>query len=86
RPAILIPFGASTHGHQLENARALSRAGAAVTIEERELSSETLAGVIRDLISDRVRLAAMAESARLLARPQATQQVASLLFEAETAR
>ena len=86
RPAILIPFGASTHGHQLENARALSRVGAAMVIEESELFPEALAGVIRDLLSDRGRLAAMAESARLLARPQATQQLASLLFEAETAR
>lgn len=86
RPAILIPFGASTHGHQLENARTLSRAGAAVMIEEGGLSAETLAGAIQDLFSDRVRLAAMAEHARSLAQPRATQLLANLLFEAEAAR
>ena len=86
RPAVLIPFGASTHAHQLENARALSQAGAAVIIEEGELSAETLAGTIQELFSDRARLAGMAECARALAQPQAAQRLASLLFEAEAAR
>ena len=47
RPAILVPFGAAAHGHQLENARAFSPRGAAATIEEAALTEPRLAGAIR---------------------------------------
>ncbi len=84
RPAILIPFGSATHGHQRENARALSVAGAARTIEERSLKGETLPTAIKELFSERAQLVEMGRRARLLARPDAARRLADLLFEAET--
>jgi UDP-N-acetylglucosamine--N-acetylmuramyl-(pentapeptide) pyrophosphoryl-undecaprenol N-acetylglucosamine transferase len=86
RPAILVPFGSATHGHQTENARAFERAGAAVTIEEPSLTGEVLAAAVRDLIGDRRRLVAMGESIRSFARPDAAKLLADLLFEAEGAQ
>ena len=85
RPAILVPFGSATHGHQTENARALVEAGAARMIEEPELTGEVLAAAVRDLLSDRERLVRMGEAARSLAVPDAAGRLAGLLFEAETA-
>jgi len=85
RPAILVPFGSATHGHQLENARALVEAGAARMIEESRLTGEVLAADVRDLICDRKRLVKMGEAARSLAVPDAAGRLAGLLFEAETA-
>ncbi len=83
RAAILVPFGAAAHGHQLVNALAFSREGAAETIPEEELDGARLAGVIRRLISDRPRLVAMGAAARALAAPDAARRLADLLFEAE---
>ncbi len=86
RPAILVPFGSATHGHQLENARALVEAGAARMIQESRLTGEALAAAVRDLLCDRERLVRMGEAARSLAVPSAVRRLAGLLFEAETAR
>jgi UDP-N-acetylglucosamine--N-acetylmuramyl-(pentapeptide) pyrophosphoryl-undecaprenol N-acetylglucosamine transferase len=86
RPAILVPFGSATHGHQTENARAFERAGAAVAIEEGALTGEALATAVRGLITDRRRLVEMGKSARSFAKPDAARLLADLLFEAEGAR
>ena len=86
RPALLVPFGSATHGHQLENALAFVEAGAGRVIEEPELSAEALSAAVADLMSDRERLAWMGERARSLAVPDAARRLADLLFEAEAAR
>ena len=86
RPAVLVPFGAAAGGHQLENARALEKAGAAVVIHEKDLTAESLAGTIVALVGDRARLAAMGQKAKALARPDAARDLARLLFEAEATR
>jgi UDP-N-acetylglucosamine--N-acetylmuramyl-(pentapeptide) pyrophosphoryl-undecaprenol N-acetylglucosamine transferase len=83
RPAVLVPFGSATHGHQRENAAALVEAGAARMIEETALTGEALANSVRDLLSDRPRLVRMGEAARSLAVPDAARRLADLLFEAE---
>ncbi|HEY6065068.1 MAG TPA: undecaprenyldiphospho-muramoylpentapeptide beta-N-acetylglucosaminyltransferase [Thermoanaerobaculia bacterium] len=83
RPAVLVPFGSATHGHQTENARAFERAGAAVAIDEAALTGEALAAAVRGLIADRGRLVEMGERVRAFARPDAAKQLADLLFAAE---
>lgn len=65
-PAILIPYPLATHHHQEENARWLEKKGAAITIRERELTGERLAGTILNLISDEERLSRMAENSKSL--------------------
>jgi UDP-N-acetylglucosamine--N-acetylmuramyl-(pentapeptide) pyrophosphoryl-undecaprenol N-acetylglucosamine transferase len=86
RPSILVPFGSATHAHQAENARVFSEAGAAVAIEEAELSAEVLSHAVTGSFGDRSRLIDMGENARAFARPDAARLLADLLFEAEGTR
>jgi UDP-N-acetylglucosamine--N-acetylmuramyl-(pentapeptide) pyrophosphoryl-undecaprenol N-acetylglucosamine transferase len=74
--AILVPFAAATDDHQTHNARYLVNEGAAVMIAERELTADRLSAELSQLCAGRGRLLAMAERARALAKPAATQRLA----------
>jgi len=82
RAAILVPFPAAADQHQLRNAQAFARAGAAVLLEQREMTSATLAETISKLLNDDRQRRAMAEAARGFAHPRAAQQIASLILAA----
>ena len=82
RAAILVPFPAAADQHQLRNAQAFARAGAAVLLEQREMTSATLAETISQLLNDDRRRRAMAEAARGFAHPRAAQQIAGLILAA----
>ena len=86
RPAILVPFGAAAAGHQMQNARALYRAGAAAVMEEKDLTAENLAGALSAQLKDREKLVAMGQKARTLARPEAVRDLVKLIFELEVRR
>jgi UDP-N-acetylglucosamine--N-acetylmuramyl-(pentapeptide) pyrophosphoryl-undecaprenol N-acetylglucosamine transferase len=73
-PAILVPFPFAVDDHQTTNARYLADAGAAALVQQRDLTPEKLAAVLRGWT--RPDLAAMAEKARALGRPEATRAVA----------
>jgi UDP-N-acetylglucosamine--N-acetylmuramyl-(pentapeptide) pyrophosphoryl-undecaprenol N-acetylglucosamine transferase len=83
RPAVLVPFAEAAHGHQLVNARAFEKAGAAVVLTEEEATGPRLAGTVNDLLADRGLLARMGAAARSLAAPDAARRLADLVFEAE---
>jgi UDP-N-acetylglucosamine--N-acetylmuramyl-(pentapeptide) pyrophosphoryl-undecaprenol N-acetylglucosamine transferase len=74
--AVLVPFPAAVDDHQTRNAQYLVKEGAAVLIPERELTAEHLATELQKLCAGRGRLLAMAERARLLARPRAAEELA----------
>jgi UDP-N-acetylglucosamine--N-acetylmuramyl-(pentapeptide) pyrophosphoryl-undecaprenol N-acetylglucosamine transferase len=76
-PAVLVPFVASTTAHQRSNAEFLAAHGAAIHLPQQELTADKLAAVLRDL--DRAGLQRMAESARALGKPNATQLVADAI-------
>lgn len=79
KPAILVPFPFATDDHQLRNAEALVRAGAAELIPESELTPERLVAAVKSLLCEnRDRLRTMAESARKLSRPDAAHSIAAL--------
>lgn len=73
--AVLVPFPAAVDDHQTHNAAHLVREGAAWMIADRELTAERLGSALLELCRGRGRLIAMAERARLLARPQATAEL-----------
>ena len=75
-PAILVPLPNSTDDHQRMNAEVVARAGAAVALEERGLTGDTLAAAITGLVGDGERRRRMAIAARQLARPDAAQRIA----------
>jgi UDP-N-acetylglucosamine--N-acetylmuramyl-(pentapeptide) pyrophosphoryl-undecaprenol N-acetylglucosamine transferase len=81
RAGLLIPFPAATDQHQLANARALERAGAARVILQAELTPERLIREIQDLVSEPGRLIGMERAARSLARPEAAADIADLVEE-----
>jgi len=72
--SVLVPFPHAVDDHQTANAKFLSDAGAAVLIQQRDLSPEKLAGLIRSL--DRAKLLDMARKARALGKPDAARIVA----------
>jgi UDP-N-acetylglucosamine--N-acetylmuramyl-(pentapeptide) pyrophosphoryl-undecaprenol N-acetylglucosamine transferase len=74
--AILVPFPAAVDDHQTHNARYLVSEGAAVLIADRELTAERLADELQRLCAGRGKLLAMAERARMLARPHAAEELA----------
>jgi len=66
RPAILVPFARSANNHQVANARAFERAGAAICIEEHQLTVELLAAGLLSVISKPDRARAMARASKSL--------------------
>ncbi|MEW5881778.1 MAG: undecaprenyldiphospho-muramoylpentapeptide beta-N-acetylglucosaminyltransferase [Pseudomonadota bacterium] len=75
--AILVPFVVKTTQHQRTNAEFLARHGAAIHLPQSEMTPEKLAQRIGGLT--RAELAAMAERARALGKPDATRVVADAI-------
>jgi len=76
RPAVLVPYPHATEGHQLKNAQAFERAGAAVVVADCDLTAAVLSANAAALLGDADRLAGMARAAGGLARPDAADRVA----------
>jgi UDP-N-acetylglucosamine--N-acetylmuramyl-(pentapeptide) pyrophosphoryl-undecaprenol N-acetylglucosamine transferase len=81
KPSILCPFPFAADDHQLRNAEAFSRAGAARLVLDREMTGQRLFEEISALANDPEALERMAESAGHFARPGAAQRAADLLEE-----
>jgi UDP-N-acetylglucosamine--N-acetylmuramyl-(pentapeptide) pyrophosphoryl-undecaprenol N-acetylglucosamine transferase len=75
RPSILIPLPHAADDHQSKNARLFENAGAAIMIQERDLTGETLTRVLADLASDPERLRHMGQRAESLARRDAADHI-----------
>jgi UDP-N-acetylglucosamine--N-acetylmuramyl-(pentapeptide) pyrophosphoryl-undecaprenol N-acetylglucosamine transferase len=82
RPAVLVPYPHATADHQMLNARFMSEAGAAVVIEDSELTPAKLAEEVGRLLADPARAAAMANAALSVARPQAAKEIAAEVLAA----
>ncbi len=79
RPSILIPYPFAAHDHQRVNAANLADRGAALMIDDAELTGEKLAQLIAHLLADRQLLSRMSANARLFARPDAAARLARSL-------
>jgi len=79
--ALLVPFPNAVDDHQAYNAQYLVREGAAVLVSDRELTEERLAAELQRLCAGRGKLLAMAERARLLAKPRAADELAASCLE-----
>jgi UDP-N-acetylglucosamine--N-acetylmuramyl-(pentapeptide) pyrophosphoryl-undecaprenol N-acetylglucosamine transferase len=74
-PAILVPFPHAVDDHQTSNARFLVNVGGAFLLPQGELSPDSIA-LIRNY--SRSQLLEMAEKARSMAKPDATEEVANI--------
>jgi UDP-N-acetylglucosamine--N-acetylmuramyl-(pentapeptide) pyrophosphoryl-undecaprenol N-acetylglucosamine transferase len=78
KPAIFVPFPRAADDHQKRNAEALERAGAALMIEEVNLSCDRLVQAVASLLSDKARLERMSRAARSLAHSDAARTIAEM--------
>jgi UDP-N-acetylglucosamine--N-acetylmuramyl-(pentapeptide) pyrophosphoryl-undecaprenol N-acetylglucosamine transferase len=80
KPSLLVPFAAAADEHQKRNAEAMVAAGAAVMLEEPELSAPgKLVDALVALLRDPNRLARMSAAARTQAHPDAAERIAARL-------
>jgi UDP-N-acetylglucosamine--N-acetylmuramyl-(pentapeptide) pyrophosphoryl-undecaprenol N-acetylglucosamine transferase len=78
KPAIFVPFPGAADDHQRRNAEALQRAGAAMMLEQSQLTRESLVQTVTSLLSNQARLKAMGEAARKLAHPGAAREIVEM--------
>lgn len=76
RPSILVPLPESAQNHQAKNAYEYAMTGAAITIEETNLTRNIFFTQLDKLFADENALASMGIAARAFARPDATQTLA----------
>jgi UDP-N-acetylglucosamine--N-acetylmuramyl-(pentapeptide) pyrophosphoryl-undecaprenol N-acetylglucosamine transferase len=79
KAALLVPFAGAADDHQTTNARALEAQGAARVVLERQLTGDSLARAVADLLGAPETLTEMGAAARRLGRPDAAARVADLL-------
>lgn len=79
-PAILIPYP-NMKVHQIDNARFLEEKGAAIVIEQTNLSSSYFKEHILNLVRDRHRLRLISENASKLAVPDAAHRLAKEIID-----
>ncbi len=80
-PAILVPIPEDVSHDQTENAFSYARAGAAVVIEQRNLTPHILSAEIDRLVQDKAKLAQMSDAAKAYARPAAARKIATIIVE-----
>lgn len=80
--AILVPFPHAVDDHQTHNAAYMVQAKAAVLMPQNKLTADVLADTLNGLVTDRAKVLEMAQAARTLARPDATERVVNYCLEA----
>jgi UDP-N-acetylglucosamine--N-acetylmuramyl-(pentapeptide) pyrophosphoryl-undecaprenol N-acetylglucosamine transferase len=86
KASILVPYPSATDQHQLQNAKALERAGAAYVIEQKDLTPSRLVECVMSLLGNRDKLAGMERRAKSLASPMAASCIADLLEDLSSKR
>ncbi|MCK5901814.1 MAG: undecaprenyldiphospho-muramoylpentapeptide beta-N-acetylglucosaminyltransferase [Cocleimonas sp.] len=76
--AVLVPYPYAVDDHQTANGRYLSDHQAAIMMQQTEFNKTSLSAVLKALLNDRKKLLNMSQQARVLAKPMATQDVASI--------
>ena len=79
RPAILVPLPGAIDDHQSANARALADAGGAWVMPQRDFTVAALVERLSAVLPDPGALAKAASCARLVARPDATAELADVV-------
>ena len=79
RPAILIPFPSATDDHQTANAREMTRAGGARTIQQTNFTPDVLARQIEAMAADPIALNNAAARSLSVGRPHAARDLADVV-------
>jgi UDP-N-acetylglucosamine--N-acetylmuramyl-(pentapeptide) pyrophosphoryl-undecaprenol N-acetylglucosamine transferase len=81
KAAILIPSPYVAENHQFHNASALAKNGAALLLEEKELSGERLLAELDALLSNPRELERMGRAAKAMEKPGAAEAIAKTLMD-----
>jgi UDP-N-acetylglucosamine--N-acetylmuramyl-(pentapeptide) pyrophosphoryl-undecaprenol N-acetylglucosamine transferase len=79
RPAILVPYPSATDDHQTSNAREMTNAGGARTIQQTNFTPDVLARQIEAMAADPLALNNAAARALSVGRPHAARDLADLV-------
>lgn len=81
RASFLVPLPHAIDDHQTKNAEFLAQQQAALLLSQKQTSPEELAARMTEVFMNSHKLVEMAQQARVLARPQAAQQVVDACVE-----
>ena len=81
KASILIPSPNVAENHQYHNAMALVEKGAAILIEEKDLTGEKLIGEVETLLNDPLRLEMLGANAKKLAVPDTVERITAILSD-----
>jgi UDP-N-acetylglucosamine--N-acetylmuramyl-(pentapeptide) pyrophosphoryl-undecaprenol N-acetylglucosamine transferase len=81
RASIQIPWSGASENHQYYNALSMSRAGAAILIDDADISGKKLIETVSALYNDRLRIRLMEENAAKLSNPDAAGIIVSEIIE-----
>lgn len=79
--SILIPFAAAAENHQLVNARALEKNGAALVIEESELNPDCLLDGVKTIIENEEKLLTMSRAAKKMSQEKSLTEIIKIIEE-----
>jgi UDP-N-acetylglucosamine--N-acetylmuramyl-(pentapeptide) pyrophosphoryl-undecaprenol N-acetylglucosamine transferase len=79
KPSILVPLPGASDQHQLKNAQAFEKGGAALLVLDREMTGARLVEEVTQLIESPGSLEKMATAARAFAKPGAARRAADVL-------
>jgi len=80
-PAIFVPYPAAVDDHQTANARPMVDAGAAEILQQKDMTRESLAGLLKNWLGSRNLLRARAQTARSLAITDALHRITHRCLE-----
>jgi UDP-N-acetylglucosamine--N-acetylmuramyl-(pentapeptide) pyrophosphoryl-undecaprenol N-acetylglucosamine transferase len=80
-PAILIPYPFAAEDHQSYNADVFTKAGAALTFKQSELTAEVLQTQVLNLLKSPAELSKMGKNAKAIAVPDSAEKLAQLVRE-----
>jgi UDP-N-acetylglucosamine--N-acetylmuramyl-(pentapeptide) pyrophosphoryl-undecaprenol N-acetylglucosamine transferase len=72
----LVPYPYAAHAHQLRNASYLEQEGAALVVDDEDLTGERMAALVTELRRETGRRETMARASRELGRPEAARHAA----------
>ena len=81
KPSILLPLPGAAADHQTKNAETMVRAGAAIMIQQANLTTAILQETIIGLLDDADKLTAMGAQALSLGKPKATEEIVEKIFK-----
>jgi UDP-N-acetylglucosamine--N-acetylmuramyl-(pentapeptide) pyrophosphoryl-undecaprenol N-acetylglucosamine transferase len=80
--SVLIPYPYAVDDHQTKNAAFLADNGAAIVVQQRDLTKTVLKQLLTDQLNQREKLMDMANKACSLGQPEASERVATICIEA----